>query len=123
MSHRLRLTNLTHPLKSPLYLSRCDTFRCRFLGLMGKRSLARDDGLLFQWPRAGRWDTAIHMLFMRFPIAVIWLDEQRRVVDARYARPWVDILVPRAAAQYVLEIHPDRLDEFTLGDEVTWHEA
>jgi len=39
------------------------------------------------------------------------------------ARPWVDFLMPQKAAQYVLEIHPDRLDEFALGDEVIWHEA
>ncbi|NPA93539.1 MAG: DUF192 domain-containing protein, partial [Chloroflexi bacterium] len=99
--HRLRIENRTHPLKSPLTLDLCDTFRCRFLGLMGRRSLARDRGLLFRWPREGRVDTAIHMLFMRFPIAVIWLDAQQRVVDARLARPWVDFLMPQKAAQYV----------------------
>ncbi len=121
--HRLRLENRTHPLKSPLILDLCATFRCRFLGLMGKRTLARDHGLLFYWPRESRGNTAIHMLFMRFPIAIIWLDAQQRVVDARLARPWVDFLIPRKAAQYVLEIHPDRLNEFALGDEVVWHET
>ena len=119
---RLRVQNQTRPLASPLVVQPCETFRCRLLGLMGKRTLAHDEGLLFRWPKAGRLDTAIHMLFMRFPIAVIWLNAEGTVVDARRARPWVDFLVPQAPAQYVLELHANRLPEFAIGDHVTWHE-
>jgi len=120
---RLRIHNLTRPLLRPLIVASCDDFRCRFLGLMGQRSLGQEEGLLFRWPKAGRVDTAIHMLFMRFPIAIIWLDTEGKVVDRRHARPWVDFLIPSAAAQYVLEIHPDRLDEFATGDQIQWHET
>ncbi len=120
---RLHITNHTHPLDAPLIVQACGTFACRLRGLMGRRDLSPDDGLLFRWPKAGRGDTAIHMLFMRFPIAAIWLDAQGRVVDARYARPWVDFLIPRRPAQYLLEIHPNRLREFHLGDHITWHET
>ena len=120
---RYRLENLTHPLQAPLTVRPCTSFRCRLLGLMGQRGLAPNDGLLFRWPREGRLDTAIHMLFMRFPIAVIWLNSQQQVVDTRLARPWVDFLVPRAPARYVLELHPDRLAEFFPGDRIAWHDA
>ena len=119
---RLHIQNVTRPLTQPLTVARCEDFRCRFLGLMGRGTLAYDDGLLFRWPREGRVDTAIHMLFMRFPIAVIWLNAAGRVVDARLARPWIDFLVPSAPAQYVLELHADRLAEFRLGDQIVWHE-
>ena len=116
---RLQIVNRTRLLRQPLSVRLCDTFSCRFLGLMGRRSIAEDDGLLFVWPREGR-DTAIHMLFMRFPIAVVWLDGARRVVDARLLKPWVGFGVPRSPARYVLELHPVRLAEFQIGDEVTW---
>ena len=119
---RLQIRNLTHPLPQPLTVRSCDDFRCRFLGLMGRRDLPRENGLLFRWSRAGRVDTAIHMLFMRFPIAVIWLDTTGRVVDLRHARPWLNFLIPRAPAQYVLELHTERLIDFSLGDQIEWHE-
>jgi len=119
---RLQIRNLTRPLTQPLTVRACDDFRCRFLGLMGRGALTANDGLLFRWPREGRVDTAIHMLFMRFPIAVIWLNSTGRVVDLRRARPWLDFLIPRAPAQYVLETHADRLGEFSLGDQIEWHE-
>ncbi len=118
---RYRLKNLTHPLRAPLQVQPCETFRCRLLGLMGQRGLPHESGLLFRWPREGRLETAIHMLFMRFPIAVIWLNGAQKVVDARLARPWVDFLVPRAPARYVLELHPARLKDFTLGDHIAWY--
>jgi len=119
---RLRLVNHTSPLAAPLTVQACETFACRFRGLMGRRFLAPSEGLLFRWPKAGRLDTAIHMLFMRFPIAAIWLSPEGRVVDARYARPWVDFLIPRQPAQFLLELHADRLKEFHLDDHVTWYE-
>ncbi len=119
----LKVQNRTRPLAAPLVVHPCTTFRCRLLGLMGRRELAPNEGLLFRWPKAGRIDTAIHMLFMRFPIAVIWLDSRGVVVDARRARPWVDFLIPTAPAQYVLELHADRLPEFAPGDQIEWHET
>ncbi len=123
MPSRYRIQNLTHPLNAPLEVQPCESFRCRLFGLMGRREIALHEGLLFRWPREGRLDTAIHMLFMRFPIAVIWLNAAQEVVDARLARPWVDFLVPRAPARYVLEIHPARLRDFTPGDHIVWHVA
>ncbi len=120
---RLRVDNLTHPLPSPLIVTPCSDFFCRLVGLMGRAALPRDGGLLFRWPRPSRSGAAIHMLLMRFPIAAVWLDEHQRVVDARLARPWRDFLAPRRAAQFLLEIHPDRLDEFALGDQISWHET
>ena len=46
----------------------------RFIGLMGKKSLAADRGLLIR-PSAG-----VHTFWMRFPIDVVALDKTLRVV-------------------------------------------
>ena len=120
---RYRVFNRTRPLRAALWVTPCARWWCRLRGLMGRAALAPDEGLLFIWPRAGRLDTAIHMFGMRFDLAVIWLDDARRVVDARLARAWRSVLVPRARARYVLELHPSRLDEFRIGDQIDWQSA
>jgi uncharacterized membrane protein (UPF0127 family) len=55
----------------------------RMKGLLGRSGLADDEGLLLQ--PAG----AVHTWFMRFPIDVVFLDKQLRVVRvAEDVRPW-----------------------------------
>ncbi len=55
----------------------------RFRGLMGQRSLPEGQGLLLE-PCS-----SIHCMFMRFPIDVIFLDREGRVVKvAAEVKPW-----------------------------------
>ena len=52
-------------------------------GLLGRSSLAPDEGLFIR--PAG----SIHMLFMRFPIDAVFVDEELRVVKVvRDLKPW-----------------------------------
>lgn len=87
---------------------------------MLRADLAADEGLLFVYGRDSRVDTSIHMLFMNFDIAVIWINSSMQVVDKVLAKRWKPAYAPKEAAQYVLEIHPDRLDEFEIGNKVTF---
>jgi len=55
----------------------------RFRGLMGRASLAPDEGMLF------RPGGSIHMFFMRFAIDAVFCDRELRVVKVvRGLRPW-----------------------------------
>lgn len=65
-----------------------------------------------------RLNSAIHMFFMNFDIATIWLDNQLQVVDAKLARRWQPAITPRAPARFILETHPARLSEFSIGDQI-----
>src|SRR4030042_138627 len=65
---------------------RCDTFWKRGRGLMFRSMPARDQGYLFIEGRESVAQTAIHMFFVFFAIAVIWLDRDKRVVDKVLAR-------------------------------------
>ncbi|GAB4571996.1 MAG: DUF192 domain-containing protein [Anaerolineae bacterium] len=94
----------------------CASFWCKFKGLMFRRNLPEDEGLLFVYSRESRTDTAIHMLFMRFPIATIWLDKNGVVVDKVLARPWRLAYTPRKPAQYFIEAPPALLDRVIIGD-------
>src|SRR3954447_5236796 len=59
------------------------SFWSRFRGLMGRSSLAADEGMLFR--PAG----SIHMFFMRFPIDAIFCDRDLRVLKIeRNLQPW-----------------------------------
>jgi uncharacterized membrane protein (UPF0127 family) len=59
------------------------SFTSRLRGLMLTASLKPGTGLLF--PRT----SSVHTHFMRYPIDVVFLDAERRVVAIRHAlRPW-----------------------------------
>jgi uncharacterized membrane protein (UPF0127 family) len=96
----------------------CGSFFCKLRGLMFRRELAQGEGLLLAEPYASRAGTAIHMLFMAFPIATIWLDGEFNVVDKVYAKPWRLAYVPAKAARYTLEAHPTLLDMVQIGDKL-----
>jgi uncharacterized membrane protein (UPF0127 family) len=93
----------------------CDTFACKLRGLMFRRRLAPGEGLLLVERSEGRTQTAIHMAMVFFPLGVIWLDADLRVVDKRVALPW-RIYAPGVPAQYVLEGEPAVLECVAKGD-------
>ena len=76
-------------------------------------------GLLLVQGRSSRLDSAVHMLWMWFDLAVVWLDEDWVVVDVRPARRWQPFLMPARAARYVLETGITYLDRYAIGDELT----
>ncbi|NTU88643.1 MAG: DUF192 domain-containing protein, partial [Actinobacteria bacterium] len=69
-----------------------DNFRGRFLGLMGMKDLRLSEGL------ALIPCNSVHSFFMKFPIDVLFLDAQGRVLRCTEAmRPWrVGVVVPGA---------------------------
>jgi uncharacterized membrane protein (UPF0127 family) len=101
----------------------CISFWCHFKGLQLVPRLPADQGLLFVRGSESRTATAIHMLFMRFSIGVIWLDKTARVVDKQFAKPWRLSYTPRAPAQYFLEANPSVLERVQIGDRLRFDEA
>lgn len=97
---------------------RCDTFWKRGRGLMFRRGLAVGEGYLFVERRESVAQTAIHMFFVFFSIAVVWLDRDRRVVDKALARPFRPYYAPCRPAQYYVEGHPSLLDRVETGDQL-----
>ena len=85
---------------------------------MFRRALRPGEGLLLVERRASRSATALHMFFVGFPIAVIWLDGDFRVVDKLVARPWRPFYAPRVPAQYTLETDSRLVGEVDVGDQL-----
>lgn len=98
----------------------CDTFLTRGRGLMFRPPLDEDEAFVFAESKESVGLTTIHMFFVFFPIAVIWLDAERRVVDKKLARPFRPYYAPQRPAQYFLECHPHALDKVEIGHQVTF---
>ena len=74
-----------------------DTPLTRLKGLLGRKELAAGEGLLLR-PAA-----SVHTFFMRFPIDVVFLDRELRVLRvAANLRPWR--AAARRGARAVLEL-------------------
>jgi len=79
----LRVRNLTRGSGVAVRVRRADRAWSRLVGLLGRRSLAGDEGLLLT-PC-----TSIHTFFMLFPIDILYLDREHVVVKAvRALRPF-----------------------------------
>jgi uncharacterized membrane protein (UPF0127 family) len=83
---RARVVELVKDDAGTVVCERCtlaDNPLTRLKGLLGRRGLPAGEGLLL------RPTGAVHTLFMRFPIDVVFLDTELRVIDVvAELRPW-----------------------------------
>lgn len=121
MKHIL-IRNLSQPQTSPISAAYCASFFCRLRGLTFRRSIPPDFGLLLVFNRDSRLDTAIHMMFVWMDLSVLWINSTYNVVDVALARRWRPLYIPRQPAKYVLELLPERLSDFKIGDKVVFSE-
>lgn len=99
------------------------SFWAKFMGLMGRAALPAGEGL---WLPG---ENGIHMLFMRFPIDVLFLtppsggrEGPRRVLAARRAvPPWRGVVWWVGGAKGVLELPVGTIDRSgtEVGDEIS----
>ena len=61
--------------------------------------------------------SSIHLFFVCFPIAAIWIDSMGRVTSTQLAKPWRPYYASPKPAQFVLETSPDFLTQVEVGDE------
>ncbi len=74
---------------------------------MYRKSLPQDKGMLFVFEKE-----KIHpfwMKNMRFPLDIIWLDANKKIVDiyqnAQPCKETCDSIIPKSAATFVLEVN------------------
>jgi uncharacterized membrane protein (UPF0127 family) len=119
---KVQVINLSSPLTAELSAGWCSSFWCKFKGLMLKRSIPENWGLLFVEPKESIANTSIHMLFCFIDLGIVWMNSSREVVDTCLAKKWVTIKAPKSPAQYFLEVTPSRLAEFKVGDRIKFVE-
>ncbi len=88
-------------------------------GLMFTKPLKHGDAIILESPVEGILETTLHMLFVFYPIDILWLNAEREIVDLRRKvmpfRPWI---VPKKAAKYVVEMKSGSAKSLKVGDKL-----
>ena len=98
-----------------------DTFFRQLRGLMFRRDLPESYAMLFDlyYERP----VSFHMMFVRFPLDMLFLDDERRIIDLRRGLcPWTGHASSRQPARYVIELPAGTVGRLALreGDELAW---
>ena len=87
---------------------------------MFSRELKPDYGIIIVENNETKINTAIHMMFMNYDITVLWLDNKMVIVDKVLAKKWGPFYASKKPAQYVVELHPSKFSEYSIGDELAF---
>lgn len=96
--------------KINLKIRYADSYFKRLKGLMFKKDV--EYGLVF----IIKYSSEIHTSFMRFPIDVYFLDENKVIFDKKTLTPWRSYK-PKKEASYILEVKKNKL-KLKIGDEL-----
>lgn len=92
----------------------------RFKGLMLEKRENFDYALVFELGSESGIGASVHMMFMRFPIDIIFLDAAKKVVDKATLMPWALNYTPKKAAKYFAEMPEGKGKQISIGDKLEW---
>ncbi len=84
---------------------------CMMRGLMFRRSIPDDYAMVFVFPKPKR--VSVHALFMWFPIDVIFLNSDKRIIDITRLDPWIGYRCVKDVS-YMLETNSGTSDRCGL---------
>ena len=90
-------------------------------GLMFESKINFDYALIFPLATKTIAGASIHCLFVFFPIDVIYLDENKIVVDIkRNVPPFALYRAPKKPAKYFVEVLAGKAMQTQVGDRISW---
>jgi len=104
-----------------------DTSQLRKKGVLGRSSLAPNEGVLLAMPpRPGlSMMYSIHMFGVPFEMAIIWLDQDGNILDEKLAKPG-KIYFPKgffSDTRFILEVHPDHYPLIARSQAIQWEDV
>ncbi len=78
----------------------------------------KNKGLLMDCGIESRAGSAIHMLFVSFPLDILWLDKNKKIVDMRKVHSFMPLAIPKKPAKYVLELPAGWGKKFKIGEKL-----
>lgn len=96
-----------------------DTLIKQIVGLMFRTSF--EGALVFDLGRE-RFE-GIHMLFVRFPIDVIFLDSNKKIIDVKTSlKPWIGSALPHSRFRYAIKMPAGAVERMALktGEQLVW---
>jgi len=90
-------------------------------GLMFEDLRNFDYALVFKLPKESVANATIHMLFVFFPIDVVYLDRNKKVVDlAREVQPFSLGYSPKKPSKFFVELPAGKSSGIKVGHELEW---
>lgn len=94
---------------------KADTFLSRFIGLMNRKSINMNEGLLLINC------SSIHCFFMKFTIDVVYLSKDMQVLYKETIKPWrIGKIVKNCT--HVLELAEGTANDISVGDFIVFKE-
>ncbi|MDP2908332.1 MAG: DUF192 domain-containing protein [Nanoarchaeota archaeon] len=91
----------------------------RFKGLRFSKPLKKKQAAVFTLDEESISGTTIDMLFVFFPIDVLWLNKEKKVVDIRRnVKPFTPIAIPKKPAKYIIEMKTGMTNNIKIGDKI-----
>ncbi|MCE5209454.1 MAG: DUF192 domain-containing protein [Chloroflexi bacterium] len=119
---KITIINTSRPQARPISAFYYPDFWGKLMGLMFKKKFDSLDSIILDQKKDTRLNSAIHMLFMNFDIAAIWVNSDMKVVDTRNAKSWALAYFPKGPARYIIETTPDFLGEYQSGDRLEFRD-
>jgi len=101
----------------------CSSRLCRLRGLQFRRKLNQGEALILVKDKDSIANSSIHMFFVFFPIAAIWVDQKGKVTSAQLAKPWRPYYASPEPASCVIETSPVFLEQVAVGDVLDFQDA
>ncbi|MBT4597121.1 MAG: DUF192 domain-containing protein [Candidatus Diapherotrites archaeon] len=98
----------------------CKTSWQRMKGLMFEDKKKFNYALVFEFPKESKIGSSLHMIFVFFPIDVLFLNSKKEVVDKTTLQPFNPNYTPKKAAKYVIEMPQGKAKGTKVGDKVSW---
>ena len=98
-----------------------NTYFKRFIGLMFENKKKFNYALIFSFPKESRISCSLHMLFVFYPINVIFLDSNKRIVDIKTNFKPFTMYSTSKKCRYLIEL-PEKIDKkyYSLGNSINW---
>lgn len=98
-----------------------DSSWLRLKGLMFENEKLFDYALVFAFPFESKVNATIHMLFVFFPIDVIFLDKNKKVVDiVKGLKPFTPSCSPKKPAKFLIELPEGKAAGIKEGNILEW---
>ncbi len=92
----------------------------RMKGLMFEDIRKFNYALIFEFPSESRVGCSIHMIFVFFPIDIVFLNKNKEVVDKITLNPFTPNYTPKKAAKYVIELPNGNAKKIKIGSKISW---
>ncbi|MEW6295770.1 MAG: DUF192 domain-containing protein [Candidatus Diapherotrites archaeon] len=105
-------------------IKKAGSFWGKFKGLMLERKEKFNYGLVFDFRAEKRIEASIHMLFVFFPIDLVYLNKEKKVIELKHGiKPWSLNYTPKRKAHYLIELPEGTIKKKKIGlkDELKWN--